>query len=263
MTTRSDRPVALITLATGYVGPALARRMAESGFDLVLHIPEGDGTMVAGEMTGEELRAQITAEHAAPVDIELVSGDLTTAEGNLAVVDAAITRFGRLDAACFVTGVIVTGRFLDHTIAQWERVKLTNLDMVFHALQAALPPMLEAGSGQIVVFTSATGARPEPKVSIYSATRAGANALVRAVGLEHAASGVTVNAIGTNYMDFPGFLAATGATDPERRAKIEAQVPARRLGTMAELAEFTAVLLDGRSRFQTGQFFSFSGGWST
>ena len=40
-------------------------------------------------------------------------------------------------------------------------------------------------------------------------------------------------------------------------------VPARRLGTMEELAAFTTVLLDGRSRFQTGQFFSFSGGWST
>ena len=52
---------------------------------------------------------------------------------------------------------------------------------------------------------------------------------------------MTVNAIGTNYMDFPGFLAASGANDPERRAKIEAQVPVKRLGTMAELAEFTAV----------------------
>jgi len=76
-------------------------------------------------------------------------------------------------------------------------------------------------------------------------------------------TGVTVNAIGTNYMDFPGFRAATGADDPDRRAVIEGQVPMRRLGTMEELAEFTAVLLDGRSRFQTGQFFSYSGGWST
>lgn len=262
MTARSDRPVALITLATGYVGPALARRMAESGFDLVLHTPGGgEAMMVAGESSGDELRARILAEHPT-TEVELVTGDLTTAEGNRSVVDAAVARFGRLDAACFVTGVIITGRFLDNTVDQWERVKRMNLDMVFHALQAVLPPMLEAGSGQVVVFTSAAGARPEPKVSIYSSTRAGANALVRAVGLEHAASGVTVNAIGTNYMDFPGFLAASGANDPERRAKIEAQVPAHRLGTMAELAEFTAVLLDGRSRFQTGQFFSFSGGWS-
>ncbi len=65
-------------------------------------------------------------------------------------------------------------------------------------------------------------------------------------------------------MDFPGFLKASRAdTDPERRAAIEAQVPMRRLGTMDELASFTTVLLDGTNRFQTGQFFSFSGGWST
>ena len=63
-------------------------------------------------------------------------------------------------------------------------------------------------------------------------------------------------------MDFPGFLAASGADrDPERRSRIEAQTPAHRLGTMDELAEFTAVLLEGRTRFQTGQFFSYSGGW--
>ena len=100
-------------------------------------------------------------------------------------------------------------------------------------------------------------------MSLYSSTRAGANALVRSVGLEHARDGLQINAIGTNYMDFPGFRIATGADDPERRSRIEGQVPARRLGTMDELAEFTAVLLNGKNRFQTGQFFSFSGGWST
>ena len=82
--------------------------------------------------------------------------------------------------------------------------------------------------------------------------------------LQYARDGVQVNAVGTNYMDFPGFLKASRAdADPERRAAIEAQVPMRKLGTMDELAAFTSVLLDGTSRFQTGQFFSFSGGWST
>ncbi len=154
----------------------------------------------------------------------------------------------RIDAASLLTGEIIIGPFLDATTDQWEKVKRANLDMVFHGLQAVLPPMIEAGVGQIVVFTSATGARPEPGVSLYGSTRAGANAMVRAVGLEHAKAGVCVNAIGTNYMDFPGFIKASGADDPERRTRIEAQVPARRLGTMDELAEFTTVLLDGRSR---------------
>ncbi|HEY4332684.1 MAG TPA: SDR family oxidoreductase [Ilumatobacteraceae bacterium] len=257
----ADRPVALITLASGYVGPPLARLLAKSGHDLVLHFPGTDrSTMVAGD-GAPSLIDELDATGAT---VETITGvDLTTREGNEAVVAAAMDRFGRLDAACFVTGSIITGKFLGSTLEQWEKLKRVNLDMVFHALQAALPPMVAAQRGQIVVFTSATGARPEPMVSLYSSTRAGANALVRAVGLEHAKFGVTVNAIGTNYMDFPGFLAATGADDPERRTAIEAQVPMRRLGGVDELAEFTAVLLDGRSRFQTGQFFSYSGGWST
>jgi len=256
----SDRRVALITLAGSYVGPALARLLASSGHDFVLHLPEADGRLMSGG-DAPDLVAELEASGSA---VEVVrDADLTTAAGNEALVQRALHRFGRLDAACFVTGAIITKRFLNTDEAMWDRIKRVNLDMVFHALQAVLPPMVEAGRGQVVVFTSATGSRPEPGVSIYSATRAGANALVRAVGLEFAHTGVTVNAIGTNFMDFPGFRQATGADDPERRKVIEAQVPMRRLGTMEELAEFTVVLLDGRTRFQTGQFFSFSGGWST
>ena len=248
MAKNSDLPVALITAAGGYVGPALARLLARSGHRLVLHAPQPE---LVDDLSNSGTEIEVVRD-----------ADLLTAGGNNSLVAAALDRFGRLDAACFVTGDVVLGKFLEATPEQWERVKCANLDMVFHALRAALPPMVAAGRGQIVIFTSATGARPEPMVSLYSSTRAGANALVRAVGLEHAKDGVTVNAIGTNYMDVPVFLRASGADDPARRVQIEAQVPARRLGTMEELAEFTAVLLDGRSRFQTGQFFSYSGGWS-
>ena len=258
MAAPADAPVALLTAAGDYVGPPLARLLARSGHRLVLH--------GAAPGQADELRsggAEVEVVEAGGAAFMWDEGGLDTAEGNKALVDAALARFGRLDAACLVTGRIVLGRFLEASAEQWETVKRANLDMVFHGLQAVLAPMAEAGRGQVVVFTSASGARPEPRVSLYSSTRAGANALVRAVGLEFAARGVTVNAVGTNYMDFPGFLRASGAADdPERRAKIEAQVPMRRLGTVEELAEFTAVLLDGRSRFQTGQFFSFSGGWS-
>jgi len=240
-----------------YVGPPLARLLAASGHRLVLHAPTD---ALVDELRGSG--AEVVAVGGAGDGFMHDEGGLDTAAGNTALVDAALEAYGRLDAACLVTGRIVLGRFLEATVDQWELVKRANLDMVFHGLQAVLPPMLFQGRGQVVVFTSASGARPEPKVSLYSSTRAGANALVRAVGLEHAASGVTVNAIGTNYMDFPGFLKATGADDPARRERIEQQVPMKRLGSVEELAEFTAVLLDGRSRFQTGQFFSFSGGWS-
>ena len=246
-----DRRVALLTQTADYVGPELARRLVD-GHHLVLHAPTAS---LVDEL--RSLGGQVEVVTAADVD-------LRTAEGNRVLVGRALARFGRVDAAAFVTGSgIITGRFLQISPEDWDRTKAGNLDMVFHGLQALIPPMVEQGSGDIVMFTSATGARPEPGVSAYAATRAGANALIRAVGQEHARNGLCINAIGTNFMDFPGFLKASGAgSDPDRRRKIEAQVPARRLGGMAELAEFAGVLLEGRTRFQTGQFFSYSGGWS-
>lgn len=137
-----------------------------------------------------------------------------------------------------------------------------NLESVLHAIQAVLPPMIRAGRGQVVIVTSGAGGKPVLQAPIYSATRAAANMLVKATALSIAESGVTLNAVGTNYLDYPQFRAATGADDPEIRETIESQVPMRRLGTTEEVAHFCAGLLDGRSSFQTGHFFSISGGWS-
>jgi 3-oxoacyl-[acyl-carrier protein] reductase len=97
---------------------------------------------------------------------------------------------------------------------------------------------------------------------LYSSARAAANHLVRNVADEVARNNVQVNALGTNFMDFPEFLRATGGTDPEIRAKIEAAVPMRRLGTVDECAAMCAVFVDGTSRFTTGQFVAYAGGWA-
>ncbi|MSO37233.1 MAG: SDR family oxidoreductase [Acidimicrobiia bacterium] len=243
----ADAPVAILTQCGDYVGPYLARRLASSGHRLVLHGAK------------PELLDELKQSGATVVG---ATGDLTTGEGNQSLVADALSRFGRIDAACFLTGLITAARFLDTTAEQWDLLKLTCLDMPFHALQAVLPPMADAGYGNVVVYTSATGKRGEPRAAGYSAARAGANMLVEMAADQVAGRNVCVNAIGTNFMDFPGLIKALGAEDPVRRAKLEAQVPLGRFGTMDELAEFTSMLLDGRSRFQTGQFISFSGGWS-
>jgi 3-oxoacyl-[acyl-carrier protein] reductase len=85
--------------------------------------------------------------------------------------------------------------------------------------------------------------------------------LVKNVAAEIASTGVQVNAVGTNFMDFPAFLAANRAETPEGRAKVEAQVPMGRLGQLDELANLCAVFVDGTSRFTTGQFVAYAGGW--
>jgi 3-oxoacyl-[acyl-carrier protein] reductase len=121
--------------------------------------------------------------------------------------------------------------------------------------------MVAQRDGQVLMITSAAGGRPTRGAALYSAVRAGATMMAKNVAEEVAGLNVQVNAVGTNFMDFPGFLAASGATDPEVRARIEGQVPMKRLGTMDEFAAFCAVFLDGTSRFTTGQWVGYAGGW--
>lgn len=91
--------------------------------------------------------------------------------------------------------------------------------------------------------------------------RAGATMLARNLAAE-VAPRVQVNAVGTDYMDFPDLLGASGATTPEARARLEAQVPLGRLGTLEEFASFCMAFLDGTSTFATGQFVAYAGGWA-
>jgi NAD(P)-dependent dehydrogenase (short-subunit alcohol dehydrogenase family) len=244
----SSRRVAVIANGTQYIGPALAREMAARQHDLVIGDP-ADG-----------LVDELTSMGVAVAGVDGVrDGDPA---GYGALVAAAHDRFGRMDAAVAFSGRIVTGPFLTSTEEDLATVVKGCLEAPYAFLKAVVPPMVGAGDGQVLVVTSAAGARPTPGAPLYSAARAGANHLVANVAAEVAKYNVQVNALGTNFMDFPAFLAASGANDPEVRARLERAVPMRRLGTLTECAAMCAAFLDGSSRFTTGQFLAYAGGWA-
>lgn len=245
----SERPAAIIANASDYVGPALARQMASRGFDLVLGDP-ADGLV-------EELE-----QHGGATWVVDNVRDLAEPTAAPRLLDMAMDAYGRVDSAVFFTGDIVIGSFLKSSADDLAKVVRGNLEAVYRPLRVFLPPMVEQGRGQVLAITSASGLRTTPGAPLYSSTRAAANMLVRNAAAEVAGKGVQVNAVGTNYMDFPGFVKATGADDPERRKRIESQVPMGRLGTMDEFAAFCSVFIDGTARFQTGQCVGFDGGWS-
>lgn len=244
-----SRRIALVSDAAGYVGPALSRLLAERGHDLVVGDPQ-DGLV-------DELAAAGAA-------VEVVEGvrNLAAPESSARLVAAALGRFGRIDSATAFTGGIAVGRFTRSSLDDLRSVLRGCVEGPYNFLRAVVPVMVEQGDGQVLVFTSAAGARPTPGAPLYSSARAAANHLVRNVAAEVAASGVQVNAVGTNFMDFPEFLQANRATDPEGRARVEALVPMGRLGTLEELAHFSAPFVDGTSRFTTGQFVAYAGGWA-
>ncbi len=244
-----QRRVAIVGSGAFYVGPAAARLLAARGHDIVI----GDAS--------ESLLAELVS---AGATVETVAGvsDLADPGSAPRLAAAALERFGRIDCALAFSGAIVTGRFVNSSLEELRTVTRSCLEAPYHFLKAMVGPMIEQGDGQILLVTSASGARPTPGAPLYSAARAGATMLARNVAGEVARHGVQVNAVGTNFMDFPEFIRASGAEDPEVRAKIESMVPLGRLGTMDEFAAFCMPFVDGSSRFTTGQFVAYAGGWA-
>ncbi|HEX9258780.1 MAG TPA: SDR family oxidoreductase [Acidimicrobiales bacterium] len=245
----NTRRVAIINDASSYVGPHLARLLAAAGHDLVLGDPEPG--------LADELAAR-----GATVEAVVGGRDLSKPEASQALVDAALGRFARIDSAVGFTGRIVTGRFMRSTVEDLRAVTEGCLEAPYLFLKAVLPSMVEQHNGQVLIITSAAGARPTPGAPLYSAARAAANMLVKNVAGEVARFGVQVNALGTNFMDFPAFLKANNAEEPEGRARVEAMVPLGRLGGLDEFAHFCMPWVDGTSRFTTGQFVAYAGGWA-
>jgi NAD(P)-dependent dehydrogenase (short-subunit alcohol dehydrogenase family) len=243
-----QKRVCLVCPADDYVGPALALAMAKRGFDLVAGGPIPYDTKSAIESTG----AAVVEVPGNPHDLEI----------GPRMVAAALERFGTFHSVFFSSGHIALGRFPRTTIDDLRSAFEGNVAAPYSFVQAVLPTLMEQQDGQILVATSATAVKPTPSASVYAGTRAAATVMLQSAAIEVVDRNVQLNVVGTNFMDFPGFLAGNRAETPEGRARVEAVVPMKRLGSMTEFAQFCAVMLDGTSRFQTGQFFSYSGGWS-
>lgn len=245
----TERRVAVINDGSFYVGPPLAKRLAELGHNVVIGNP------------AEGLLEELKTNGIEAVGVS-VPRDFSNPESASLLATAAMNIFGRIDCASLSSGLIVTGSIVKSSKADLDKVYSGCVVAPYEFLKAMLPIMVEQKYGQVLIITSASGSRPTPGAPLYSSMRAAATMLAKNAAGEMAKHNVQVNAVGTNFMDFPEFRRATGADDPEVRKKIEAQVPLGRLGTMDEFANFCLPYLDGRSTFATGQYVSFSGGWS-
>jgi 3-oxoacyl-[acyl-carrier protein] reductase len=250
-TASGRKRVSILFDSWNHMMPALAREMVRRNHDLVL-----------GDARDEELVEELRKTGA---KVEVVPGteDQTNPETFQKLVDRAEKAFGGFNCACIRTGTHVNASVLTGEEKDLDTVYDGNLKAVFYALRAIVPPLVAQEAGQVVINTSAAALRPQPPQALYCATRAAANALVRATGLEVAPHGVTVNATGTAGMEYPSYLHMVGAdTDPDKRKQAMEGFPMQRFIQPEDAASFVATLIDGTATGQTGQFFPIDAGWS-
>jgi len=193
---------------------------------------------------------------------EVSSGDVGDSSFCEAAAAAAVARFGRLDLLVNNAGVIHRARAEDTADDAWTRVIRTNLDGVFWFSRAAIARMRAQGGGAIVNIASTVGLVGAPNLAAYCASKGGVAQLTRALAVECAADGITVNAVCPGAIDTPMLFSAhaDGVDESQVRARNTGMIPQGRLATPAEVAR-AAVFLAGEPHI-TGALLPVDGGYT-
>ena len=240
--------VAIVTGGGGDIGRDLALALAEAGADVV----------VAGrtESTLAETCRQIAARG---VQASAIVVDVTKPDDVARAFDRVADRAGRLDILVNSAGGQLRQPALEITEEGWDRLVAVNLKGVFFCCQAAARHMQRAGRGRIISVSSLTAEIGLPKLAAYGATKGGVNQLTRALAIEWAEYGITVNAIG------PGRIRTAMTEDifanPATMESFVSRVPMGRAGEPRDLAGAVVFLASDASSYMTGQILYIDGGW--
>jgi 3-hydroxybutyrate dehydrogenase len=238
------------------IGRAIAEAFAATGASVVVVARTLD--QVASVARGIERRGR---------EALAVSCDVRLPEAVAAAVNQARARFGEIDVLVNNAGMARSEPFGRTDEALWSETLAVNLTGTFLCTRAVLPAMLTRRSGRVINVASIAGRVGFPYTTAYCAAKHGVLGLTRALALEVATSGVTVNAICPGWVDTEMTAASiarivekTHRTPAEARATLEAMNPQRRLVTSEEVAAMAVYLASDAAAGITGQAFNIDGG---
>jgi len=234
---------ALVTGASGALGSAIARRLAADGAQLLLH---GNSRPEALQLLAEEISA--AGGSAQPCVFDL-SDDRATA-----AAVAEMLKGGAVQIVVNNAGVHDDAVFPGMKAEQWYRVIDVSLHGFFRVTQPLILPMLRTRWGRVINVSSVTALAGNRGQVNYAAAKGALNSATKALSLELASRGVTVNAIA------PGIIASPMADSAFDAEMVKRLVPAQRAGTPDEVAQLAGFLAGPGAAYITGQVISINGG---
>lgn len=234
----------LITGAAGGFGHALVERLAEAGADLVL-----------GDINADALAdlARSLGNRAA-----FIRCDVTKEPDQAALVDLAMSRFGKLDIAINNAGGTSSMKsFVETTEQDLDWNFALNTKGTFFGMKHQIPVMSDAGGGSILNVASVAGIVGAPKNTGYCAAKHAVIGLTRTAAIEVARKNIRINAICPYFSLTP---LVTESNLMERKAQLEAAVPMKRLAEPAEVAAAILSIVAPSNSYLTGQAIAVDGG---
>ena len=233
--------VALVTGGTRGIGRAIVERL------------KADGMKVAAGYSGNDAAAEACARELGVMVIKGNVGAFADCQRAVAAVEAAL---GPIDVLVNNAGITRDGVFHRMSSEQWSEVIRVNMDSLFNMTRQVIEGMREREWGRIVNISSINGQKGQIGQTNYSAAKAGMIGFTKALALENARKGVTVNCIAPGYIDTEMVQAV-----PEKVLEsIIGQIPVGRLGRGEEIADMVAFLTGEHAGYVTGATLSLNGG---
>ncbi|EJF08584.1 dehydrogenase [Pontibacter sp. BAB1700] len=243
--------VALVTGGSSGIGKSSAILYAREGARVVVSdIHEEPGMQVVQEIEGQGGEAIF------------VLGDVSKPEDCERMVQQAVEKFGRLDIAFNNAGIGGEANPIgEMSIEGWNKVISVNLNSVFYCMHFQIRQMLQNGGGAIVNNSSILGQVGFANSAAYVAAKHGVVGLTKNGGIEYAAQGIRVNAIGPAFIKTP-LLTDAGMTE-EVLQFLAGKHPIGRLGEPEEVAELVIWLSSDKASFVTGAYYAVDGAYLT
>ncbi|MDP9263904.1 MAG: 3-oxoacyl-[acyl-carrier-protein] reductase [Acidobacteriota bacterium] len=238
--------VALVTGASRGIGRAVAEELARGGVTVVLNYLEKHEQAAA---TLEGLREQ------SPESVT-IQADVRSKEQVGAMVAQIKERFGRIDVLVNNAGITRDSFFHKMTSEHWDAVLDTNLAGVFNVTREVMPVMRDQRSGRVINISSIVAFSGNMGQTNYCASKAAVVGFTRALALEAAALGITVNAIAPGFMQ----TAMLEAVPPKVQEKVLENIPMRRFGSPCDVAGVVSFLVSPAADYITGQVLHVNGG---
>jgi acetoacetyl-CoA reductase len=240
--------IALVTGGTGGIGTAICRYLHDQGVLVVAGYSHGHDPSHALNWQAEQ--------HEQHYGFEVVYGDVSNFESCAAMVEEIEKKVGPVDILVNNAGITQDAVLRKMLPAQWNAVMRIDLDSVFNTTRQVINGMVDRQFGRIINISSINGQKGQFGQTNYSAAKAGMHGFTKALALEVAAKGVTVNTIS------PGYVATEMVKKiaPEILEKIVAQIPVGRLADPSEIARTVSFLAAEESGYITGANIAVNGG---